>query len=379
VKDLVVTKSAPHTVFAITSTFGPAAGADGGAGYTQQIFTSTDDGGHWSAIGTIDPSAIVTTLDVAPSDPQRFYVSAFRGDGSARTASLFVSTNGGGAWTEYPTPFDAAHESATYIAAVDPTNADRVYVRSEGASRLLVTVDGGKTFQVPLSLNDEMAGFALSQDGSTVYAGGPNVGLYSAAAADLKFTPVLQQLPDGGTHAIHVQCLAMHGADLWACSDEPSGFVAGVSQDGGKTFTAKLHLTTILGPLSCPASTPGAACNATDFDANPPYNPFGSLCTNLGVCFDGGATYPLSEACVEAGACSTYFSSSSGGGSGGSGSGSGSGGNPGDGGGSSGGGGSGGGSKSCGCTQVGGGGAAVGGLAAAALVLVALRRRRARP
>jgi len=377
VKDLVVPRASPHTVFAITSTFGPAAAADGGAGYTQQIFTSTDDGGHWSAIATLDPSAIVTTLDVAPSDPQRFYVSAFRGDGTSRTASLFVSTDGGATWVERPTPFDPAHESAVYIAAVDPANADRVYVRSEGASRLMVTVDAGKTFQVPLSLDDEMAGFALSQDGATVYAGGPNAGLYAGAAADLVFTPVLQQAPDGGTRSIHVQCLATHGTDLWACSDEPSGFVAGVSQDGGKTFTPKLHLTTILGALSCPAGTAGAACSATDFDANPPYNPFGSLCTNLGVCFDGGAHYPLSMACVEAGACGTYFSSGSGGGSG-SGSGSasgGSGGGPGDDGGT--GGGSGGGSKSCGCTQVGGGGAA-GGVAAAALVIAALRRRRAR-
>jgi MYXO-CTERM domain-containing protein len=373
VKDLDIPPGTPDTALAITSTFEPDAGTDGGQGYTQNIFTSTDDGAHWTITGAIDPAATVTTLEVAPTDPQRIYVSAYRGEGMARTVSIFVSANAGQTWTEHPiTQLDPNTETAVYIAAVDPNNEDLVYVRSAGASRLFVTSNGASTFQVAFALpeSDQMLGFALSQDGSKVFLGGANTGLFSASATDLQFTSVLQHEPDGGTRMIHVQCLATHGADLWACSDEPSGFIAGVSQDDGVTFTAKLHLTTIAGPAACPASTTSAICTETDVDAAIPYNPFGSLCTNLGACYDAGPPQPLQLACDEAGACASTSSSSGGGSGGGSGSGSG--------GGDAGTGGSGSpGKSSCGCSVVGGSGAA-GALVGVGVALLAVRRRRRR-
>jgi MYXO-CTERM domain-containing protein len=369
VKDLDVPPTAPDTALAVTSTFAPDAGVDGGEGYTQHVFTSTDDGTTWAITGTIDPQATVTTLEVAPTDPMRIYVSAYRGQGMARTASIFVTTDGGTTWTEHPTPLDPNTETAVYIAAIDPTNEDLVYVRSAGSSRLFVTTDGASTFQVAFSLQDQMLGFALSQDGSKVFLGGANTGLFSASASDLKFTSVLQKEPDGGTRMIHVQCLATHGADLWACSDEPSGFIAGVSQDDGVTFTPKLHLTTIAGAAQCPAGTTSAICTETDNDADIPYNPFGSLCSNLGACYDAGPPQALQLACEEAGACG---SGSSGGGSGSSGGGSSSGS------GDAGPGGSAAPSKSsCGCSVVGGGSAA-GAFVGLGVAFLALRRRRRR-
>ena len=247
----MVRPEAPDTVLAVTSTYGPDAGSDGGGGYAQQVYSSTNDGTSWAPIGTIDPSATVTTIEVAATDPQRIYVSTFRGDGATRTTSIFTSKNGGQSWTETKTPFDPSTESAVYIAAVDPGNADLLYIRSSGASRLIVSKDGAQTFAVAYSMpsGDEMEGFALSTDGSKVYVGGPNTGLFVAPSSTLSFTQ---------KSSIHVQCLATHGTDLWACSDEPSGFVAGVSQNDGSSFTPKLHLTTISGPTQCaPTTTSG--------------------------------------------------------------------------------------------------------------------------
>lgn len=368
IKDLDIPPQSPDTVLAITSTFEQDAGPDGGQGYFQQIFTSTDDGAHWALTGTIDPSATVTTIDVAPGDSQRIYVSAYRGSGATRTTSIFVSGDGGQTWAEYPTPFDASSETAVYIGAVDPTNEDRLYVRSEGASRLFVSSDGGKTYQVAFSLNDQMLGFALSQDGSKVYLGGPNTGLYVASSTDLQFSSVKQEEPDGSTRTIHVQCLATHGTDLWACSDEVSGFVAGVSQDDGVTFTPKLHLLGIQGPLSCPAGTDSTICTTTNDDAAIPYNPFGSLCTNLGACYgeDAAALPEFTVACNQFGACGPQPNRDAGsppandagspvttGGSG----------SPA--------------KASCGCSFAGGGGAA-GALLAAGVAALAVRRRRRR-
>jgi MYXO-CTERM domain-containing protein len=375
VKDLDVSPSNPDTAVAITSTFEPDAGVDGGEGYVQHVFTSADDGVTWSITGTIDPQATVTTIAVAPTDPMRVYVSAYRGEGMARTTSIFASSDGGQTWTEHPVPsFDPNTETAVYIAAVDPSKEDLVYVRSAGASRLFVSSDGASTFSVAFTMPmaDQMLGFALSQDGSKVFLGGANTGLFSASASDLQFTAVLQREPDGGTRSIHVQCLATRGSDLWACSDEPSGFIAGVSQDDGVTFTPKLHLTTIDGPAQCGADTTSAICTETDDDADIPYNPFASLCTNLGACYDAGPPEALQLACEEAGACGSGSSSSSStGGGGGSTSSSGS---------ADGGGGKAGATSksSCSFSVVDDGGAAGVALAGAGVVLLAARRRRRR-
>lgn len=389
IKDLVVRKDNPHAVDTITNTYGVSANVDGGPGYTHQLFETTNDGANWAAFGTaIDPSADVTTIEVAPSDPTRIYVSAFRGSGSGRTASLFVSKDHGMTWAEHQTPLDPAHETAVYIGGVDPMDADLVYLRTEGLSRLLVSKDGGQTFTSSKQLTGQMLGFALSQDGSKIYIGSVEDGLFVGDKATLTF---VNTNPN-----VHIQCLATQGNDLWACSDEPSCFVAGVSHDDGKTFTAKMHLLSVQGPIQCAANAGAAMCMGV---------PFEGLCSNVGACygFDAGPLWPLMSTCACTGGCEptpTYDAAvmcpiigndaaafcpltegdagdaGSSGGSSSSGGGNGSG-SSGSGGSSSSGGGSGGsgGSKGCGCGVVGGGGA-LGFLAAGALLGIAAKRRR---
>ncbi len=164
------------------------------------------------------------TLEVAKSDPQRIYVSGVRGSGGTRTASLFVSTDAGTTWTERAIPFLPTVESGVYIGAVDPTNSDLVYLRTDGSSRLLVTSDAGGTFQVAsfptadggtsASLNGYMLGFALSADGSKVYAGDVEDGVFVGSRGGLGFVH---------RSNIHVECLTAHGSGSelsGACSDE---------------------------------------------------------------------------------------------------------------------------------------------------------------
>src|SRR5258708_2461725 len=126
VADIVLRPSSPRAVLAlIQGTIG-----DGGASPTQ-VFESTDDGTSWAPLGapidTSDPALFVWSIDVARSDPSRIYVSATRGGGPTRTASLFESTDDARTWTEHPlSAFDATHEEAIYIGGVDPTDPDRV-------------------------------------------------------------------------------------------------------------------------------------------------------------------------------------------------------------------------------------------------------------
>jgi hypothetical protein len=271
--DLAVRPDSPSSAVAITGTFGVQ--PDSGQEISHsQIFETLDDGATWTALGTpIDPDVIVQTVDVTKTDPNRLYVSGTRGYGTGRTASLFVSKDRGTTWTERTLPaaqFDPTTEDSIFIGGVDPTNADRVYLRSSaqpagGQSRLTVVTlaadgtpafTGAHLFDAGMAFlgffTGEMLGFALSEDGSKVYIGSKEDGLWSAHTSDLEFQKLLP---------IDVECLATRGSELWACSSAASGFVAGVSTDEGKTFTTKLPLIGALsGPIACAPSTTEVAC-----------------------------------------------------------------------------------------------------------------------
>jgi hypothetical protein len=272
--DLAVRPDSPSSAVAITGTFVPQ--PDSGQEISDsQIFETVDNGVTWAPIGSpIDPEVVVQTVDVAKTDPNRLYVSGNRGYGAARTASLFVSTDKGTTWIEWPLPasqFDPTTEDSIFIGGVDPVNADRLYIRSSaqltgGQSRLTVVTlaadgtpafTGGHAFDAGTSfgLTGEMLGFALSEDGSRIYIGSQEDGLWSGLASDLAFQKV---------SSIAVQCLATRGTELWACSSAVSGFIAGVSTDEGKTFTSKLPLVgSLSGPIACAPSATQVACGQT--------------------------------------------------------------------------------------------------------------------
>jgi hypothetical protein len=282
--------------------------------FATQVFQTSDNGATWSPVGPpLDPSVTVQTLDVPKSDPTRIYVSGTRSFGSNKTAWLFMYTAATQQWAEQPiTAFDNTMEDSIYIAAVDPNNADLVYLRSQGQatggeSRLFVTnnasSDAGAMFTTPTSgtfqtpaatgstIIGELLGFALSPDGSKVYVGTRESGVWMAPASTLVF----QQT---NSH-IHTQCLATRGTELWACSDAVSGFVAGTSTDDGATFTTKLcSVTGMTGVEVCPnadASGPfGCAATGNTAQVCPPV--LATICELDGTDFmcvpcgdDGGA------------------------------------------------------------------------------------------
>jgi hypothetical protein len=271
IADIAVRPDAPAGAVALTRSYQVA--ADSAIPIiSSQVFETTNEGATWTAISVpFDPEVTVATIDVAKTDPNRLYVSGTRNFGTARTASLFVSTDKGATWVELvlpPAQFDPSTEDSIYIGAVDPNDADRVYIRSSGLltggrSRLTVftrAADGSAKFATAYlfdvaaqqGLSGELLGFALSPDGSKVYVGSQESGLWVGSAADLKFHK---------TSSIIVQCLATHGRELWACSAAVSGFIAGVSTDDGATFTAKLPLIGALaGPIACTPNPKRAAC-----------------------------------------------------------------------------------------------------------------------
>ena len=249
--DVVVHPDAPTSAIALQSNY--RAADDAGAPlYDNAAIGTSDNGAHWAPLGpALDEHLLLETIEVARSDPQRLYVSGFRGAGDTLEAILLVSTNNGAAWTQKPVPLDGKTERAPFISAVDPTNPNRLYVRTGGGatSRLLVSDDAGDTFRSVFS-GPPMLGFALTEDGSKVFVGGTN-GLFEASTTDLAFHQ---------TSKIQVQCLTSVGSTLYACSNEASGFLLGASTDDGATFKPVLHLNGVRGPLQCGAGSSAATC-----------------------------------------------------------------------------------------------------------------------
>ena len=209
----------------------------------------TSDGVTWSAAGALLPDTYPLTIEIAASRPQRLYLGA--NDGNLETGFIDVSDDAGATWTAHDSPGGV---DAVYVSAVDPADADRVYVRSYSPqSNLYVSEDGAHTWATIFESPVPLLGFALSPDGRQIAVGG-SAGLTVLAR-------------DGGgvyaavaTNPLPVNCLAWTAGGLFACADETSaGFTIGVSRDDGRTFASMLHLADLV-PAACAAGTSGALC-----------------------------------------------------------------------------------------------------------------------
>jgi len=240
VVDLASRPSAPDRLYAATSAYAKA--GDAGPLFGSQLFVSDDSGAHWTLRATFDATLLIDSIEVAPSDHARVYASAIRPHGRDTTATLLVSDDDGAHWKEHAVPF-TPEDRGVYIAAVDPKNAGRVYLRTSSvdASHVLVSDDGGRSVR-EIVRGGPMQGFALLDDGATIYTGGPKDGLLRAVSSDDQFEK---------RSSTPVQCLTSIGTALWACAPTRAGYVLGVSLDQGATFAAKLTLAGMRGPLQC--------------------------------------------------------------------------------------------------------------------------------
>jgi hypothetical protein len=250
VVDLAVDKVDPTKAVLVISN------STGTGGYLGQVWQTADSGATWAQAGTDLPAELLAlTLDTAPSQPDRIYVSGRLGPPDY-AGVLQRSDDRGVTWTSLPIA-GADDQNLPYIGAIDPHDPDTVYVRIDGApgDRLLVSHDGGQSWTKVFDGAGDLLGFALSPDGATVAVGGDADGLWTAPASTLSFTK---------RSSLGVRCLSWAPAGLYACADEfVDGFTAGVSTDGGQTFSAQMHLSALCGPLACGGSSSvGNQCTA---------------------------------------------------------------------------------------------------------------------
>jgi hypothetical protein len=239
------------------------------------------------------------TLDPAPSDPKRIYVTGSSTVGTTEGERPSTSTNdgpgflmrssdGGASWQRLAIPGASLLQPA-FIAAVHPTDPDVLYVRVQGKlnddgfveSFLLYSDDAGESWLEIFRGPADLLGFVLRAEGSEVLVGlgDPRdstgarpvdreaLGIYRASTEDFEFSR---------TFSGQVGCLTNDERGLFICGNQGSEmFEVGLSVDGGMTATGLAALGAIKGPLLCggpPSADPRCAVE------------WESACSLLGQC-----------------------------------------------------------------------------------------------
>ena len=257
--DVTVSPARPHDVLAIELSIDSAGAPDGGSGGTASVYTlhlvgSADDGATWTEIGQPIPGFLGATVEVAPSTADRIYISGKLL--ASQQPTLARSDDGGLTFTSVAIAGVGA-DAGAFIGAVDPVDPDVVYLRisptASAPGRVLVSHDGGTTFETLLTVPGDVSGFALSADGATLAAGGTGSGLFVGPSATGPF-------PLTGT--IKPSCLTWVGARLLACAQESvDAFAIAASDDEGAHFAPLLHLAEVT-PAACPAASSAGICVA---------------------------------------------------------------------------------------------------------------------
>lgn len=227
----------------------------GNNAFLTRLWASPDNAVTWAQAGVDLPADFLgLTVDVAPSDPMVVYSSGLVAVGGGMyVGAVERSIDRGQTWERFDVP-GSDSSTAPYLAAVDPVNPERVFLRLDGEmGKLFVSPDGGETWDLVFTGEGKLKGFALSPDGATVLVGGEADGVWRAPAATLEFVKVSE---------VAVECLTWAGAGVYACASEfTEGFTIGLSTDEGETFSPIHHLPCLRGPLACdPATSVGREC-----------------------------------------------------------------------------------------------------------------------
>ncbi len=241
---------------------------------------------------------LFVTLEVAPSQTDRIYASGY--DTTASQTPRLVRSDDGGATLRGLSPDQSLGDRA-FVSGIDPTNADVVYVRALDlfATRLLRSADGGTHFDLVARIPDPMLGFAVSDDGATVWYGSAEDGLHRSTDRGLHFTQV---------STIPVNGLRYHGGALWVVTDWTSQpFALGRSMDGGEHFEGVLRFEDVIGPPVCATPSAGTTICAERWagfrpSIEPPRRSDGGTRTDALASTDAAAPVSDRPAPVDAGA-----------------------------------------------------------------------------
>ena len=238
--DVFVPPSAPATAWAI--------GIDPGqpSGLAQVLFTSDDGAGTLSgpAFQAPDDNEILG-IEPATTAPATVYLTLASGP---EAPSLVVTNDGGTHW-RVSSLAAAVGPGSLRILAVDTASASTVYLRQGTTSgdRLLITRDGGATWEMALAVTGSLSAFLQQGDGTLL------VGVLNPDGSANGY----RSSDDGHSFAPwpgvpHLRALAERDGVLYAAADDAvDGFALGVSADRGQTFQPRLRYADVSSVAAC--------------------------------------------------------------------------------------------------------------------------------
>jgi len=231
-------------------------------GAPNDVYLSSDNGVSFTSLGLMSATVYYKSAKTAATNMARAYVSGY--EDATPAAHVLRTDNMGGSWT--PSPLANVQYGSTpivLVAAVDPSNADIVYLISQGANnssgdRLYRSSDAGMTWSDVLETTGPIKDVVI-QDANTVFVttmmqsgmtfiGGP---AYRSSNSGVAFDPMpaapqlacLGKNPDGSL----IGCGANWQPDYEAVTK---------STDSAASFSKVWRFVELAGPLDCPAGTP---------------------------------------------------------------------------------------------------------------------------
>jgi uncharacterized protein (TIGR03382 family) len=207
------------------------------------IVASHDGGKTFVDPAIYTSTGLITGVELARSTPGVIYVTSISSSGNV--ATLARSDDHGAHWTPHPMTVPAGTEPL--IMGIDPEDANTVYLRvSNGGlyDSLVITTDGGQTFDTSLVVSGQFSAFLRATDGS-LYLGELAGKLHVRAPGATTFT---------SGPGPHFRCLGQRSGTsrVFACGDMGlDGFSVGYSDDSGQTFHRMMSFVDLLGPLTC--------------------------------------------------------------------------------------------------------------------------------
>jgi len=234
----------PNRVIAAASTAG-----DGGISYA--VLESSDSG---TTFGTTRYNAAagdnITGVEIARSAPQTIYIAMT--SGSTFLPKLARSTNGGTTWqvddlsAKLPTK-----TTLIRIVAVDPQDANRVYLRTHSiagdAFAVAVAGASGTTVTTPLNFPDGiLSAYGRLSNGHIVLAA--VVGVDQVAYKSTDNGATFQPLPTPPS----VRAMSARGSTLYVVADNMAdGYAVGTSIDEGQSWQPLMRYDQVAAIQAC--------------------------------------------------------------------------------------------------------------------------------
>ncbi len=225
------------------------------SGKPNDVFRSTDGGVTFTSAGMLSPVIWWKSVVVAPSDATHVYLSGYQVS-TAPAAHVFSTTNGGQTWTEASLAgVQLAATPVVTVAAVDPTDPQRLYLVSLGANppdgdRLYRSSDGGASFAEVLTTTQPISNVVI-RDATTVLAASGAGGTFRSDDGGTSFAPMAT--------APQLGCLGKRpdGTLIGCATNWDPDFMAVTRSADATQWQKVFRFIEFAGPLSCPAGTVG--------------------------------------------------------------------------------------------------------------------------